>query len=59
MIQIKEPDVFIKLGIKDNELVCVDWSELMDMFNGMKEKQIRKEVNDYIISAGFFVKSKG
>ena len=58
MIQIKEPDVFIKLGIKDGELICVDWSELMDMFDGMKEKQIKKEVCDYIRFAELFVKSK-
>ena len=31
-VYVPEPDSYIKLGLKDGALVCVDWSDIADCF---------------------------
>ena len=45
MLQIKEAKAYIKIGINDNEVVKIDWSELKI------EKGIEKKVLNYLKQA--------
>lgn len=60
MIQIVEPDYYIEIGIKDDEVISIDWVEKL-IFESQSlqvtktNQRNKKEVIDYLKQAKKFI----
>jgi len=55
MVQVIEPEYTIKIGIKDGEIVLVDWSELPKQFENKDHDVVIESVKNYLKKANKFM----
>ena len=51
MIQVIEPEFYIKIGINENKVVFIDWDELTRHHSFLDINEVRIKVIDYLVDA--------
>lgn len=56
MVGLIYPDKYIKIGLKDNKVVLVDWAELSDQFVDQDSDDVINHVLVLLDEAKMFIK---
>lgn len=55
MVGLIYPDKYIKIGLKDNKVVLVDWAELSDQFVDQDSDDVINHIRDLLDEAKMFI----
>ena len=55
MVNIPEPDSYIKIGFKEGKMILVDWSEISEQFINKDHDEVIQIIVDYLELAKLFI----